>query len=147
MVCISSCTISAGFIGTWILFILRSQYVSKYMNELSNSLDRNQLIIYKNIVKERRNIHQTSILIGLLLALIYLVFSKNKNLCVASAIIIVSNYVLYTLLPKSDYMVHHLSREDQREAWMNVYKEMKNNHLIGFISGIIGFIVLGYGTC
>ena len=97
---------------------------------MSRSLDRNQMEIYKNIIKERRSIHQTSIIIGIILTLIYLVFSKNKNLCLASAIIIVTNYTLYTLLPKSDYMVHHLSREDQREAWINVYKEMKNNHLI-----------------
>lgn len=147
MVCISSCIISAGFIGTWIVFIIRAQYVSKYMNEMSRSLDRNQMEIYKNIIKERRSIHQTSIIIGIILTLIYLVFSKNKNLCLASAILIITNYVVYTLLPKSDYMVLHLSRADQREAWINVYKEMKNNHLIGFLSGIIGFMVLGYGTC
>ena len=73
--------------------------------------------------------------------------AKNIDYCMAAGIVIIINCVLYMLLPKSDYMIHHLETEEKREAWNKIYKEMMNYNIIGKLVGIFGLLILGKGIC
>ena len=47
------------------------------------------------------------------------------------------------LSKKSDYMIQHLDNEGQRIAWLNIYKEMQYRCKMGFVLGIVSFMLYG----
>ena len=47
------------------------------------------------------------------------------------------------LKKKSDYMVPHLETKEQRVAWLNIYREMQYRCKMGFVLGIIAFMLFG----
>ena len=46
-------------------------------------------------------------------------------------------------MPKSAYMLPSLTNQQQVEAWLNVYKEMKHRCVLGFILGAIAYLLIG----
>src|SRR5690606_24623586 len=77
------------------------------------SLNRKQLLIYNDIIYERKNIAIQGLILGLIIAFIFIYFS-HKTLnpfacgCSFAAIILFIQYLYYMLYPKSDYMILHL---------------------------------------
>ena len=53
--------------------------------------------------------------------------------------------MVYTLYPKSDYMLKHLNKPEQIDAWLKVYNEMKLKKYIGFSLGLVAYMILGDG--
>ena len=55
------------------------------------------------------------------------------------------HYMYYTLSPKSDYMLNHLTTSKQNKAWLEMYKHMKFKYHSGFLFGILTyFFILKY---
>lgn len=98
---------------------------------------------YKGIVKERTNIYYKSL--GLSFA--FAAFIVNKGIqkgydkkvlfCIAASITLFLSAVIYKVHPKSDYMIVHLDKKEQREAWLRNYRAMQLNCHVGHLLGTV----------
>ena len=53
----------------------------------------------------------------------------------------------YSLMPKSKWMLDHLTTPEQTSAWLDIYQEMKQRHYLGLLLGIVGYVLIGRSTC
>jgi hypothetical protein len=79
---------------------------------------------------------------GLCLLIIYLFLTRQNdnmliNVLIAIIIWSMTTYLYYTLSKKSDYMIKYLDTQEEREAWLEIYKTMKNNCHCVFVLVII----------
>ena len=99
---------------------------------------------YENIIEERRDIYIRGYIWGLILALVMIFYGKHykkmnfaSGICIGAGITLLVNYLYYMLYPKSDTMIIHLDREDQRKEWYKIYRSMQLNYHTGLVLGII----------
>ena len=107
---------------------------------------------YEAIIKERRNIYLKGYAYGLALAFVALYIGRKKmktvpSICVGAGITFLVNYLYYILSPKSDTMIIHLNKEDQRVEWYKIYRSMQFNYHIGLVLGIIAAGFFGGSIC
>jgi hypothetical protein len=155
MVCGITCSVG-------LMFLIANLYVTftadktKQKQEFYNTLSEDKIEKYENIIKERRDIYLKGYGLGLILAFISLFLyekfggnDKRKGLnkvCFIGGITLLVNYFYYMLSPKTDYMILHLNKENQREKWLNINKTMQFNYHIGLLLGIIASMVLAYAV-
>lgn len=157
MICGWACFVAAMFIIGNLLFTYlmdKTPQVKKY----TGSLDESQKKMYENIVEERKKLAMQGYALGLALSLGFLLgrkfFIKSNrssliitNVCFAVAITSVVQYFYYILMPKKDWMLNHLSSDEQKKSWLNVYRIYSWNYHLSMLAGIIGAGALGYGVC
>jgi len=112
-----------------------------------NTLDEKQKKIYKKVKVERLRIFLEGMILGLLLATVLVVSlngvaNENSRVCVFVFVTLIVNAFYYHLAPKSTYMVKHLDKEEQRVAWLEIYKTMKYKKIAGMLMGILGYFLL-----
>ena len=149
MACVNTCLIGSGFLGSSILTMLAGKNSGNFA-KFNNILNPEQRETYKKITQERMNIYIQGLVIGSVLAVLMsqmVKLDKNKKVCLFVVIALGFNYAYYTLYPKSTYMLQHLTSKEQNQAWLNIYKEMKTRCMVGFLLGLVGYIVLGIGSC
>ena len=114
-----------------------------------NVLDSEQLRVYDNVVRERRNIYIKGMILGLVLAFVFAVnttgLNKNIRMCAVMFIALGINYIYYTLSPKNDYILPHLVSSMQIEAWLDEYNEKKLIYHLGTLSSALAYLVIAYG--
>jgi len=142
-----------------VVFLIANLYVTFTADKTSgkdalyNTLDKNDIVRYEAIVKERRNIYLQGYGLGILIALVLLSLMDRRKMgkmalvCFAGGITLTVNYLYYMLKPKSDYMVLHLNKEDQRQAWLNINRHMQVKYHLGLVLGILAAMLLVHGTC
>lgn len=142
-----------------VVFLIANLYVTFTADKTSgkdalyNTLDKNDIVRYEAIVKERRNIYLQGYGLGILIALVLLSLMDRRKMgkmalvCFAGGITLTVNYLYYMLKPKSDYMVLHLNKEDQRQAWLNINRHMQVKYHLGLALGILAAMLLVHGTC
>jgi hypothetical protein len=138
--CIKTCTIFyILFIMCLVMFGLTIIY-SGDLKHLDNILDKEQLVIYEKIKKERLNHFYTGLGVGGILGLGVILSNINVNskYCLAGIILLFATSMIYYILPKSDYMVRHLKTEEQKLAWMTIQR----NFIKKKIASFIGIVVL-----
>jgi len=152
MLCGTSCF--AAFV-----FLIANLYVTFTADKTSgkdalyDTLDKKDIVRYEAIVKERRNIYLQGYGLGILIALVLLSLMDRRKMgkmalvCFAGGITLTVNYLYYMLKPKSDYMVLHLDKEDQRQAWLNINRHMQVKYHLGLALGILAAMLLVHGTC
>ena len=147
---ISYCFVGAALLGSSVLTMLASKN-SGVFKKFNNVLTDDQKQIYKSIIHERLTIYIQSLLLGIVLALIVTFnlkkASQNAKLCLFIVIALGTNYLMYSLYPKSTYMLEHLNSAEQNKAWLAIYKEMKLRCKIGLILGALGYLILARGVC
>jgi len=146
---ISYCVVAAIFIGASFLTIFSCKSCGTFV-DYQNSLDDKQKQVYEKIVNERQMIYIVGLIIGSLIALGYLYATKGtlnpiSNSCIFTAIAMSTQYMIYTLYPKSDHMIKYLDNADTREKWLNVYNTMKFRYHVGMLLGLVGYFALSYG--
>ncbi len=149
MTCLNYCVLGAAFLGSSILTMMASKQSKNFVN-FRNLLNTKQLEIYQNITRERMSIYIQGLILGVLLAVLVTFNSSLKGtskLCVFVVIALGVNYLYYSLYPKSTYMLLHLNSQQQNEAWLNIYKEMKLRCKLGVLLGLVGYVLLGNGLC
>ena len=149
MSCISFCLVGAAFLGSSVLTMLASKN-STVFKKFKLLLDDNQQQIYKSIINERVTIYVQGLILGLILAILVafnLKIDNTKKICLFIVIALGTNYLYYSLYPKSTYMLEHLHSAKQNKAWLAIYKEMKLRCKLGLILGALGYILLGQGVC
>ena len=143
----TECYLSAAFLGSSIYMMFAKGTNHK---QLFDSLDDEQKIIYAKIKKERFSIWMKSTIAAVIGSVIiakvgraYFGINNYFNrACIGTLIYYMIQYMVYTLYPKSDYMLNHIKNNKQSKAWLKVYKSMKNKWHTGLIFGIIGYFLL-----
>ena len=149
MPCLNYCVVGSAFLGTSILTMMASKQSKNFVN-FRKLLNQRQLEIYEGVTKERLSIYIQGLILGVLLAVLVTFNSSlrgTNKLCVFVVIALGVNYLFYSLHPKSTYMLLHLTSQQQNEAWLNIYKEMKLRCKLGLLLGVVGYILLGNGLC
>ena len=152
MYCTGYCLLGAILLGSMIACMLVSK-TSGVFKKFTDSLSAAQKKIYQEIVNERMHLYLQGMLLGLVLALIagYLL-NKNKSpkkiakVCIFVTIALGTCILYYSLSPKSKYMLQYLEK-NQINGWLNIYKEMKTRSYVGSLLGILGYVLIGMGTC
>ena len=67
--------------------------------------------------------------------------------CITGSITFTVNYFYYILTPKSEWMILSLEGQDQKEAWLKMYRHMQFNYHVGFLLGIAAVFFLTKGIC
>jgi uncharacterized protein YacL len=127
----------------------KSEIVKHYKNSLPTDLQKR----YDNISEERRRISIHGYILGLILSIFIIFYNlKIKGLhmkttalvCVVMATCFLTNYFYYMLTPKSDWMLNHISNQQQTKAWLLMYREMSYNYHAGLVLGILATGILAF---
>ena len=114
------------------------------VNEYKRSLSPQLKVRYENITQERRWISYKGYILGVILSIGLLLYNRNYKMkpiplvCTAVTISFVTNYLYYILSPKSDWMLNHMTRPEDVQSWLLMYKEMQFNYHMGFLFGMVG---------
>ncbi len=107
--------------------------------------------IYIKISNERRNIYFQGLILGIIISYFILKLLNIKNLyhkvTFFLAITLSVSVLYYFLIPKSDYMLNHLTTQEQNKAWLEVYKNMQYKYVTGFLLGSLSAIPLSLIFC
>jgi len=146
MVCYISCSIALGFIIGSIYTMMTN---NKTHTALRNSLDDDGKKAYDKIVKERVDLYIKGSIFGLILAIGFFLWARKKlgtvtTVCSFIIIMFVVQILIYTLSPKSDFVLNHIKTNEQSKLWLENYNLMKNRYHIGFVVGLLGYGVLCY---
>ena len=102
----------------------------------NKSLSLKQLQYYKKIKSERLKHFIYGCLIGLISASFIVVLlqpmNKYESIGLFSIITIVGIEITYMLLPKSDYMLYHLTNTNQQQLLINCYNKWITNAYYSF---------------
>lgn len=126
---------------------------NKEMNKFKNNISFESVKKYNEIIKERSKLYILGLIIGIILVFIinnnlkYKFFNKFHKLTTYTTIIFMTAVLFYTLSPKSDYMLNHISNNKESKAWLDIYKNMKYKYMIGIILGAISSIPLANAFC
>ena len=123
------------------MFLKDHNLFQKFMN----TLNKEQKEIYNKIIKERLSLYFGGMLLGIWIGLLYLFYSKksNKNICMFIVIVFLTKMFVYKGYPKSTYMLYHLDKKEQVDAWTDIYTYMKKIWMLSFVFAIISYILLG----
>ena len=85
-------------------------------------------------------------LLGILIGLIYLFYTKKseRSICIFIIIVFLTKMIVYKGYPKSTYMLYHLDNPKQVAAWTDIYTYMKKIWMISFILAIISYTILAW---
>ena len=151
MVCFTTCAIATGFIGSSIA-LMASTRKHLLASDLVNSLDETQKVIYYSIVEERFRAYIIGAIIGIILSVIYIYYAKQTDasaqtvICSVIVIVGISQYLYYTLVPKSQWMLNHLNDKEQVDRWLEMYKYMSYRCHMGFALGLVGYGLLAWAN-
>ena len=129
------------------LYVMFNNRKNVLFRKFDNLLDQNQKMIYKKIINERMKLYIQGMVLGLILGFTYLCSVPSNTVgraCLFTIIVLGTNYFYYMLMPKTNYMIPYLETQEQRVAWLNIYKEMQRRCKIGFILGLFAYLILGY---
>ena len=140
MVCYTTCALAVAFIVASLYIMLSKSNYSDYENVFDKE-------ILDKIVKDRLKIYIIASIIGIILGLIYVIWKKNKIstfplICTAILIFFITQWIVYMVYPKSDYLLNYVTNNEQSKAWLNVYQQMMKKFLIGFLIGLVGYGLL-----
>jgi hypothetical protein len=143
--CILVCASAAAFFGG-MLFVSLNPYSKDKLDKFMGLLTSDQQTTYKEISSERMHIYLMGLVLGLLLGFIYLYHGvKTTGLartCGFVFITMATTYLFYLLYPKSKYMLSYLTTDDQRTAWLDVYRGMQYRHYMGMLLGVIAYVLV-----
>lgn len=153
------CNIGAGISLIFIIGMVYFHYIfdkNEATANFTSVLSEKQVQKYKEITNERLNIYYRGYLLGLFISLCVIILNVvyiNKKLgkiqmaCITGGITFLTTYFSYILSNKSDYMLLHIRGDEQKSAWLKLYKTMQYNYHMGLVFGIIAAMSLGYGFC
>ncbi len=150
MDCFESALLGVGLLGA---SVYTSFVPKEEVNMLKNMLSGDALNAYNKINKERYTQYFQGLALGFLLVILINNFygemitnSFHKTTLFLLIVMSVSLFY-YLMMPKSDYMLNHITTEKENKAWLHVYKTMKNRYIIGFLLGALASIPLSNAYC
>ena len=148
----TNCILS-GIVGVGLLLAsaVTLAVCEEQTDKLKQTLPPDLVEKYKNITIERRNHYVQGLILGLLLSfgVSYQLKIENEyyNTTLFLTITLLTAVVYYTIMPKSDYMLNHLTTQEQNRAWLDVYKSMRTKYMLGFILGVLSAVPFSMVLC
>jgi hypothetical protein len=117
--------------------------------KLRDSFDDEGKKAYDKIVGQRLELYMKGSIAGLVLATGFFLWARQKlgtipTVCSFVIIMYIVQIAVYTLTPKSDFVLNYVKTNEQSKLWLEVYNTMKNRYHIGFFVGLIGYGTLCY---
>ena len=150
MECFESALLGIGLLGA---SVYTSFVPKEEVNMLKNMLSGDALNAYKNINKERFTQYFQGLALGFLLVILInnfygdMITNSFHRTTLFLLIVMSVSLLYYMMMPKSDYMLNHITTEKENKAWLHVYKTMKNRYLIGFLLGALASVPLSNAYC
>ena len=63
------------------------------------------------------------------------------------AVTLITALIVYLLMPKSDYMLNHLTTAEQNKKWLNMYRTMQRKYFMGMILGALATVPIAKSFC
>lgn len=111
------------------------------------TLDKEQLLVYHMVMKERLRIYEISTIVGIVAGFIVMMLCPQGALlrgCAFLSTVFLVQYFCYILMPK-EYSMLSVLKEDQLDEWQEVYREYQWSFHLGLLVGLVGYFVFGYG--
>lgn len=106
-----------------------------------NTLSTEKQLVYMNIKQERLALFSVGVASGTIIGhLVVKHFNIRYSKCTVFALAYMFATAFYLIVPKHDYMIYHLSK-DQIKDWMVVYNRMKTANAIFFTLAVVSLIV------
>ena len=150
MVCITNCAIGAAQIGGTIATAIVTEN-DPVFKDYRSKLEPSQIDALDRIAQNRLALYIQGTIVGIVLFALLAIFggsqmSPTMGGCSFVAIVLLSQYFYYILMPKQDWMIKHLKTQKQNQAWLNVYRHMSYRWHMGLLIGLVGFFILGRGV-
>ena len=143
--CVLVCAAAAAFFGGMV-FVSLNPYSADKLNRLMSLLTPEQTQVYKEVSRERMHIYLMGLVLGLLIGFIYLYYGVRAagmaRTCGFVFITMATTYLFYLLYPKSKYLLAYLTTDEQRTAWLDVYRGMQYRHYMGMVLGVIAYVLV-----
>jgi len=150
MNCVSYCLIATALLVSNIVIMITCKYNQSF-KDFNNSLNKSQLSIYNKIINERLSVYIHGIILGLLLGVLFVIvmnkLKRYNRICLFVLVVLLTSMVYYKLMPKSDYMIKHLTSPNQIDKWLKIYTTIKFRGTISILISIIAYILLGFACC
>lgn len=152
MVCSISCSISSVFIIGMIYFYNatgKSYIVQHYKEKLPPRLRER----YDKITKERMRISYYGYILGFILSLFIIFYNLKRKgqklnnisiVCIVVSTCFLTNYFYYILSPKSDWMLDHMTNQEEVRIWLQMYRQMQVYYHSGLVLGIIAVGIMAF---
>lgn len=142
---ISACLITAGFIFASFFCMIMCKYNKETIKFIGSLNTTTQLEIYNKILAERTVIYLQGQILGVIVGLFYIYYFRQKgtyNYCVFALATFIITITYYLITPKQNYIIDHLTSQEQIVAWRESQAAMTNTYIFGFILGMVGYILL-----
>lgn len=106
---------------------------------LRATLDAGQTRRLEAIAAERRRIALLGLVLGAAVALV--LTSRGASWCWSVAALLLAQRAFYAVAPKSDWLVLHLDRVEQRRAWLEVYADMRARAHAGAAAAALVYVL------
>ena len=109
-------------------------------------LNKDQLRIYNEIIKERIMIYTIGMITGLVIGGMYYYNNRKAPLALCKFLVIayMIKLAVYYFYPKKPLMLYSLTTNEQTAAWTDIYMEMKTKWKKSLVVGFLGYIVLSF---
>lgn len=102
--------------------------------------------VYKDIKKNRKMISRISVIVALVISSVYVIFvRRNKDMFVSFIEIIglggLLTSIIYSLMPKKDWLILHLDDKNQRKEWVDNYKRFSDLSTYGMLFGLMRYLI------
>ena len=150
--CALSCAISTVFI-VGMVYMTYMTTSTGIIKTYENTLKPEQKDLYLKIVEERTSTYYMGYGLGLLLAILFIIYNTRFRkvplsamplVCIVVSLSFLTNYFYYILSPKSTYMLDHLTSPEETKAWLIMYKGMQRNYHMGLLFGVVAVAFLGF---
>lgn len=152
MTFLTECFISAAFFGSSIYMMTVDD---DKKDALYNEMKPETRVHYDKIKKERMKIFGIATGVAFIMATMVnqvgasMIPSARCNdcfnkSCISTATYFFTQYMVYSLYPKSDWVLNHIENKEQAKLWLKKYNYMKNKWHAGLLLGIIGYFLGTY---
>lgn len=144
--CVKTCTLFYIIFLTYFFVFAFTFIYNNDLKKLNNILNKKQLKIYNLIKKERFKHFLIGLCVGGILGFLVILtnISQKIKYCFSGIVLILFTCVIYYILPKTTYMIHHLTTKEQKKAWMNVSSNFIKKKIAGFLFAIIVYFGLPF---
>jgi len=150
--CTLSCTISAVFI-VGMVYMTYMTTTTGIIKTYENTLKPEHKALYHKIVQERTSIYYMGYGLGLLLAILFIIYNTRFRkvplsamplVCIVVSLSFLTNYFYYILTPKSDWMLNHINTPEQTKLWLQMYRTMSVYYHSGLVLGILAVGIFAF---
>ena len=144
--CIKTCTIFYIFLLTYFFIFTFTLFYNNDLKTLNNLLNKKQLEIYNFIKKERLKHFFIGLSVGGILGFLIMItkITPKFKFCLSGITVILFTSIIYYILPKSTYLIKHLTSKKQKEAWMNISSNFIKKKIAGFLLAVIIYFCIPF---